>query len=403
MDPFRQLFLDQVRVVVAKEVNRETLYELLRLAVPSLTESAVLIESSRTKAFKTLQLRIHPDKHPSGDTTKLFQDVKAFYDRSCRNLCKIPKMKDNPNSPFSADCEFPRDFHVQDKWPFLHIGTLQPKAMGVDDNLTAFSAALCINARGAIAHGQKTELTYKMGDMKNLANVQHIFDSFGGAKQLTSIDEIKQELMENGPVVSTSFILSQAFLSAGEYSKSLLHSRVGKKHELLIVGWKLTAFGEVWLAKSLKNGTDEQPIRIAFRQFGVDDICLAPANSFENKSWQSGPFFDDGNLRLSDGWMSLPGMTLHMDSAELEALARCFSTRFEAAIAQRSPFVIREKNKIARSRRYHLKQVAWDKKKAMWRVRVIKVTDLSNAVTYRKKAGTRAPCFFKRKPGYIFR
>ena len=61
--------------------------------------------------------------------------------------------------------------------------------------------------------------------------------------------------------------------------------------------------------------------------------------------------------------MSLPGMTLHMDSTELEALARCFSTRFEAAIAQRSPFVIREKEKIARSRRYHLKEVAWDNSK----------------------------------------
>jgi tRNA G10 N-methylase Trm11 len=93
----------------------------------------------------------------------------------------------------------------------------------------------------------------------------------------------------------------------------------------------------------------------------------------------------------------------HMDSTELEALARYFSTRFEAAIAQRSPFVIREKKNIVRSRRYHLKEIAWDKKKAMWRVRVIKVTDLSNAVTFRKKAGKRAPYFFKRKPGYIFR
>lgn len=387
MDPFRQLFLDQVRLVVAKEANIETLHEVLRLASPSLTESEVLAESSRTKAFKTLQLRIHPDKHPGEDTTKLFQDVKAFFDLCCKNLRKIPKTKANPNSPSSAHCEFPRHFHVKDKWPFLDIGTLQPKATGIGTDLTAFSAALCINARGAIAHGQKTELSYKMGDMKNFANVQGIFDSFGGTKQLTSIDGIKKELMENGPVVSTSFILSQAFLSAGKYSQSLLKSRVGKKHELLIVGWKLTAFGEVWLAKSLKNGIDEQPICIAFGQFGVDDICLAPTNSFENKSWQSGPFFDDGNLRLSDGWMRWPGMTLSMDSTELEALARCFSAGFKAAIAQRSPFVIREKTKIARSRRYQLREVVWDKKKAMWRVKVSKVNLLSNAVNTSKKGG----------------
>lgn len=375
MDPFRQLFLDQVRVVVAKEANRETLHELLRLAVPSLTESAVIIESSRTKAFKTLQLRIHPDKHPSGDTTKLFQDVKAFYARSCRNLCKIPKMKGNPNSPSSADCEFPRDFHVQDKWPFLHIGTLQPKAMGVDDNLTAFSAALCINARGAIAHGQKTELTYTMGDMTNLANVQHIFDSFGGAKQLTSIDEIKQELMENGPVVSTSFILSQAFLSAGEYYKFPLHSRVGKKHELLIVGWKLTAFGEVWLAKSLRCGSyATETIQIAFGQFGVDDKCLAPTNSFENCPWQSGPYFDMDAISSSDEWMGWSVMTAHISSTELEALARCFSIGLHAAIEQRSPLVIRDKNKVARSRLFRLTEIEWIIENARWEVHLCRLS-----------------------------
>lgn len=190
--------------------------------------------------------------------------------------------------------------------------------------------------------------------------------------------------------MSTSFILSHAFLSAGEYSQSLLKSRVGKTHELLIVGWKLTPFGEVWLAKSLKTKIDQQPIRIAFGQFGVDDFCFAPTNSYENKSWQSAPFFDDGNLRLSDGWMSWPGMTLHMDSSELEVLARCFSAGFNVAIAQRSPFVIREKKKIARSRRYHLEEVVWDKKKAMWRVKVSNVNRSSNAVTLRKEAGKRA-------------
>jgi hypothetical protein len=37
MDPFRQVFLDQVRVVVAKEASKESLYELLRIATPTLT------------------------------------------------------------------------------------------------------------------------------------------------------------------------------------------------------------------------------------------------------------------------------------------------------------------------------------------------------------------------------
>ena len=158
MDPFRQLFLDHVQLVVAKEANRETLHELLRLATPKLTESAVLTEASRTTAFKRLQLRIHPDKHLGWDNTNIFQDVKAFYDICCKNICRVPKRKANPNTRFSADCEFPRDFHVQDKWPFLDVQELKPEGANVcERDLSALIAALCVNACGAIAHGQKTE------------------------------------------------------------------------------------------------------------------------------------------------------------------------------------------------------------------------------------------------------
>ena len=380
MDPIRQLFLDHVQLVVAKEANRETLHELLRLATPKLTESAVLTEASRTTAFKRLQLRIHPDKHPGWDTTKIFHDVKAFYDICCENICRVPKRKANPNLPFSADCEFPRDFHVQDKWPFLDVQELKPEGANVcERDLSALIAALCMNAHGAIAHGQKTELNYSIGQLKKYDGVQATFDGIGGTKgvtkggtkQLTSIEEIKKELMENGPVVSNSFILSQDFL---EYSQSLLHSRIGKKHELLIVSWKLTEFGQVWLAKSLKNGNDEQPVHIAFKQFGVDDICLAPTNWIENIPWQSGPYFDRNITSKSDVWMSWSTMFMCMDSTKLEALARCFSTGLHAAIEQRSPLVIRHKNKVTRSRQYHLTEVEWNKEKACWKVDVSRVS-----------------------------
>lgn len=61
--------------------------------------------------------------------------------------------------------------------------------------------------------------------------------------------------MQNGPVVSTSFTLPQSLLSAGENSSSLLCSRIGKEHVLLILGWKFTSFGEVWLVGDLIKWT----------------------------------------------------------------------------------------------------------------------------------------------------
>lgn len=61
MDPFRKVFLDQVRAVIAKDARKDTLYELLKIGTPSLQQRDVLDESTRSKAFKTLQLRIHPE------------------------------------------------------------------------------------------------------------------------------------------------------------------------------------------------------------------------------------------------------------------------------------------------------------------------------------------------------
>jgi len=369
MDPFRQVFLDQVRVAISKEANNETLYELLKIATPSLAACDISEELRRKKAFKTLQIRIHPDKHPGGSTTTLYQDVQSFYEACC---AESGKRKANPNSPPSSfDLrDFPQDFHVQDKWTFLDMGTLFPEAIGLGDvDLTAHTVATCINARGAIAHGQPTKRAYTTESMKQYGNAQACFDAYGGTYHLTSTSAIKEELMEHGPVVSTSFVLHGAFLSAGEYSSSLLRSRIGKTHELLIVGWTLTSFGEVWLVKPLNGQVD--PIRVAFGQFGIDDACLAPRSSFENTAWQSGPYYDTN--QEFDEWMGWESMEMNISASKLNELARCFRTGLYAAISQGSAFVIRDKNKIAHSRTYCLEEIEWKEAENTWKVNVRKL------------------------------
>lgn len=198
----------------------------------------------------------------------------------------------------------------------------------------------------------------------------------GGTKELASVGEIKKELMENGPVVSTSFVLDEAFMATtGRHTSHspFLRSRIGKEHELLIVGWKLTTLGEAWLVMPVKTKSTTSPVQIAFGQFGIDEECLAPPeDAFTNAKWQSGPSFD--REFPSASWITKSTMTMSLSDSEMHSLAECFDgTGLYEAINAKMTFLIRQKNKIARSRKYTLNEFQWDKNKSVWNVTVTKV------------------------------
>lgn len=94
---FRRLILDTVAVIIAKPPSASALIELLRIATPGLAESessadhVVRDEARRERHFKTLKLRIHPDKHPGDErVTALYQDVQTFYDRCVEKVNEPP-------------------------------------------------------------------------------------------------------------------------------------------------------------------------------------------------------------------------------------------------------------------------------------------------------------------------
>ena len=95
---------------------------------------------------------------------------------------------------------------------------------------------------------------------------------------------IKDELIKNGPVVSTSFCPSPAFIRDNSI----------QQRDILIVGWKQLPSGEAWIVQPLcKEGSRvSKVVCVAIGQYGIDDRCLAPRNSFDNKPWQSGPYYD---------------------------------------------------------------------------------------------------------------
>jgi len=168
------------------------------------------------------------------------------------------------SSPIPIPTKIPSEFHVQDKWSFLPClysgfsatedsyedsakSTPTPNSSvlyQLDESTITSSqyAAIvcyqCINARGAIAHGAQTELVYgTISETARASSAEHALLSLGGyrviqgrsASASTSTGEadtnagkensadssinttwaIKKELMNGGPIVSTSFLLTE--------------------------------------------------------------------------------------------------------------------------------------------------------------------------------------------------
>jgi hypothetical protein len=316
----------------------------------------------------------------------------------------------------------PEEFVISDKYNFLNITTLQPMQETIEvSRVPALAAAYCINARGTIVHGKEPELTYGVeqllmapssprassehtgstaatrrtnprrtvfgdhieadhspsnteGDLPS--SVEGIFNRFGeGFKVLDSIESIQEEIMKHGPVVSTSFVLSERILKSNNnmYAHSFVADRVNQTHELVIVGWKLTNCTQVWICKCpLRTMNSPATIEIAFSQFGIDDVALAPKANFKNKNWQKGPYFSTkfGNSAKEE-WRSWQNMATHVNESGLIALFKCFDgDGLGAAIQKKKRFTIRDHSERADSRSCTLKEVSWVGSRSQWKVQV---------------------------------
>ena len=91
-------------------------------------------------------------------------------------------------------------------------------------------------------------------------------------------------------------------------------------------------------------------------------------NFCENLPWQHGPYFDlsvdSMNVALSSNYFTIT-------SDELEKFAaKCFDGGFLLRKIGRKTFVLREKNKIARSWRCYVTDLEWKVTAKMWSVGV---------------------------------
>lgn len=422
-DPFKQFFIDSVKSIIVQEPSPKSLHSLLKTVSHQMTMEDLMSKDAKelSKMLKLLKARIHPDKHDSSDrATQLFQDVQLFYDDCISSLKQTSKRRKRSNSTNNTNKGksiqesghvFPDEFSIHTKWPAtsasIHTFTghddlvinktitpsstksnpssypLPPNRIIDKETLPAFQAFKCIHARGAIVHQKQITKYHSWNQIekhsKSKDSVYEIFDSFGGTKELHSIDMIKEEIMTSGPVVSVSFRLTSVYFNQlkrnmeGETTEGAFVSDIlNDVHELLITGWCLTPFGEAWeiepVLSSVGSKSLKSTFRIGFGQFGIDELCLAPKSNLDHITWQPGPYFDSDFSSAPD-WREWSEMDLPVTDDELKSLSKCFGSK---GFMTGSPFVIRDAKKKALSASYLIRNLHYDEKTNEWIVTVVR-------------------------------
>lgn len=422
--------LDQVDLFLSATPGRQSLLNLLRLATPDLKmEDMVNDEITRLRAIKVLKLKIHPDKHPKKESAmRLFQEAQVFI-KMCEDKIKVgvvnedstmkPKKNDfggkdgftrTKDSPSQPQKSFRRDscqpvnypnsnslsatdtrpanesdvrltadalnFRVSQHWPELNTISYQDFEIVHPNDVTAHIACCCVNARGTIAHGKKIGLSYngkKYADNLNYSTMEDYFKAIGngGVRKIRGVQEMKEELVKNGPLVSSAFHLDPEFLRRLEEKSpyDFVSSLAGNVHPIMIEGWGQTSFGEVWIVAPFQ--TNEKRTFIPFHKFDIESECTVPKSNFEQVPWQRGPFFDH-DLSKSDAWRQIEVGQFRVKTADLERLGLCFppGEGLVTSALKKTPFELRNVKKIAHSRSCTLRDVSWDIDKKKWAIKV---------------------------------
>lgn len=157
-------------------------------------------------------------------------------------------------------------------------------------------------------------------------HAERVFEgAFNGAEQFSGTTAIKKELMANGPLVISSFQAVNSFVGKedGAFDPEATEGGERGLHSMVLLGWKLTRTGEVWLVRN-SWGPGTWNTQIAFRQFGVDDNVIAPKRSMSQHVWQAGPAWPcvfSSNLTTETGhWETWTRMRTRCSREEIEKL-----------------------------------------------------------------------------------
>lgn len=371
-DPYRALFLSTVKRVLDLPPCAASLEELLRAATPSFTigDPPSILKSKAASALRTLQLRLHPDKHENDPTaTACFQKLDDFYMSCVARLTSRASISSSNKAggsglSRSSSCKYPKEHNIcgSVKWPWLKLSRIfkgeQPTS---EQTLARAIAAKYMNIHGNILHGKQTGLAFGIDEFRNSVSVEQAFNQQTGAKKLEGVDDIKRELTERGPVVSTSFILTQDFLSENGANGSFYANLTGKPHPVIIVGWKATSVGEIWHI----TGLGKEQWSVAVGQFNVEGNCLVLRDDLHTH-WQRGPYYHQSLLPAD--WVTWSRISAYLTASELENLAKSMEVGFLTAALTKKSIEIVNNSKKYQSRTATLSEIKWNKELGKWQV-----------------------------------
>lgn len=394
-DPFRQFFIESLQATLRLPASEESLQALFKYVRPtlSLEELYSMTPKEQSKMIKVLKSRIHPDKHPHNtEVTELFQEVQNFYEECLKYMTDTPRKRNKrPRSDqIAVNRAYPQSFCCFEKWPHMkeslmvevdaktvHLSKREYPPIPLDgmlkkEEIPIYQAFKCIHARGAVVHGKAIKKYTSFEMIKNMAKqnrtVADIFQESGGLRHLDSIEAIKVELMNCGPVISTSFELTKAYFDQlNKNQKSFVKEAINSTHELLITGWCLTPYGEAWQVQPILEEGNTQSIAIGFGQFGIDYEVVVPDSSLDHISWELGPYFDYDFSDIED-WRSWEEMNLPIREEELKTFASCF----ENGLMSGESFVLRDSNKFAHSCTYKVRNIEWSNENNEWTIQIYK-------------------------------
>jgi len=277
-------------------------FDLFQVVVPEFEYDDLFVKVRRERAWKQLQLIVHPDKNPEQDATETFQQLTNFRD-SCKKLdfsnssnpsnpsnssnsskpsnsSKNKMNDDNDNYQNKKDCYYhPNSFHVTDEWKFT------------SDVFTSCSDSysICFNI-----HGHIWRYKLVLGSSKKLykcsTNDFHVVEE--------NIESLIEYMKKYGPIVNSKFYPSHE--NAMNYHKLVRY----KCYEVVIVGWKFRSdIGHVWLVY-VPDIKDE--IQISFNDENILRNLKKPNfTQIGNCKWQDGVYIPvrRTDLKIQNDWM----------------------------------------------------------------------------------------------------
>ncbi|GFH50070.1 predicted protein [Chaetoceros tenuissimus] len=333
MDRLAELILEQIEAVIERDPSEDALFDLLRIASPKISRESLTDE----KLYKKLILQVDVNKKSSlyERADKVVKTLDAFYKDCLKESSSSKSLKNKNFLPPKKKGKNPTKILIKNTWK----------------QQLRFSASMQEEQSCTV---ENHLLPTKLKEIDREKSVREIFEKNGGYRTLTSIGSIKEELMERGPVVSTSFKLTSAFLNAVSCRKKVFETNLeNSRHPVLIVGWESTAAGEVWKICSTirRDHTEPETHHVAFRQWGVDEECVVPKQSFETWTWQEGPYFDiDINMDYSQWCKNSQTMSFKVSSEELCTLSTTVGGDLITASTSRKKFTLRNARKLAQSR-----------------------------------------------------